>query len=187
MSADAKKDLLELDDPTRASDSTAPSGARPAQASCPTLIPAFDPVALAEESELRAQTPTITNELELERARVASMRSQVPPARPAEDSLVEVEADEGDLEELDEEDQVAVLLERLSPMNRVPELVKPTAQLADQLGDSKSAYVAGFVDGVLPLETIVEVAGLPQLDTLRILDRMLSQGIAVFRARLSSP
>ncbi len=187
MAADAKKELLELDDPARSSESTAPSGARPSRASCPTVIPAFDPVALAEESELRAQSPTITNEVELERARLASMRSQMPPARPADESQVEVEADEGELEELDEADQIAVLLERLDPMSRVPELVKPTAELADRLGDSKSAYVAGFIDGVLPLETIVEVAGLPQLDTLRILDRMLTQGIAVFRARLSSP
>ena len=46
------------------------------------------------------------------------------------------------------------------------------------------AYVLGFIDGVLPLETIVEVAGLPELETLKILERAIEQNAISFgRAR----
>ncbi len=182
MAADAKKELLELDDPAVVAEAEAatPSGMQPSQQAHPTVIPPFDPVLAAAQRE---EAPTITNEVELEQARLASMSSQVPPARARVDSLVEVEAGEADLDVLDVSEQIEVLTARLAPLDRVPELVKPAAQLADLLEDPQAAYLAGFVDGLLPLETIVEVAGLPQVDALRILDRMLSQGIAVFRTR----
>lgn len=178
-----KKDLLELDDPTEPADATepvAPSGLQSPVAR-PTVIPTFDPKAFAEETEHREQAPTITNEIELEQARLRSIASQVPPPRSRAESLVFVETGEEDLEELDADAQIALLVERLSPLDRVPALVGSPNDLAAQLEDPRAAYVATFVDGLLPLETIVEVAGLPQLDTLRVLDRMLAQGLAVFR------
>lgn len=189
MAVDAKKELLELDDPALvgdAMDGAVPSGTQLTPQARPTVIPAFDPSALAAQAtEQREQARTITNEVELEEARLASIGSQAPPPRRRIDSLVEIEAAEAEVDDLDEDAQVTVLTARLMPLDRVPELVRPISELGGELEDPKAAYVAGFVDGLLPLETIVEVAGLPALDTLKILDRMISHGVAVFRSRIS--
>lgn len=186
MPSDPKRELLELDDPLALEDGAGvASGPQPAGSDRgpDTIVPTFDPRTLAEQSEVRHRAPTITDEVALERARLASMvTSQAPPARGRADSLVEVEAGEEELDGLGVDEQIAVLTERLSPLHRVPELAKPIAQLGDLLEDPKAAYVAGFVDGLLPLETILEVTGLPVLDTLRVLDRMITQGIVVVRA-----
>jgi hypothetical protein len=180
-----KKDLLEVDAPALLVDApepVAPSGLQ-STAPRPTVIPTFDPLVYAKETEQREQAPTITNEVELEQARVASMASLAPPPRARAESLVQLEVVEVDdeLDALDPDAQVAVLLDRLAPLARVPTLVKTPNELAVRLEDSKAAYIAGFVDGLLPLETIVDVAGLPQLDTLRVLDRMIALGLAVLR------
>ena len=72
---------------------------------------------------------------------------------------------------------------RLAPLERVPVLAKSMAQLRDDMKEPKTAFVIGFVDGVLPLETILEVTGLPELDTLQILERLIAQGAIVFPRR----
>jgi hypothetical protein len=198
-----KKNLWGLDDPSQLAGSVAASGPQPSvehatvipsssdpladgerahPRDCPTVIPAFDPLAYAKERDGRDRALTITNEVELEHARVASMPSDAPPVRPRAASLVEVDVAEEELDSLDDDAQIAILLARLAPMDRVPTLAKTPNELAMHLQDSKAAYLAGFVDGLLPLETIVDVAGLPQLDSLRVLDQMITLGLAVFRA-----
>lgn len=181
MTPDLKKHLLELDDPATAADEggAVASSTQPTQQGRPTVVPAFDPLAFAEETEHRDLAPTITNEVELEQARLASMSMSDPPLRERHDSFVHVEAGEEDLEALEESAQVALLSERLGALDAVPALVKTGAELASQLEDPKSAFVAGLIDGLLPLETILEVAGLPSADTLRILDRMVTLGLVV--------
>lgn len=183
MTPDPKDPLLELDDPANASDEGAAvaSGTQPTQQARPTVVPAFDPQAFAEEAIHRDQAPTITNEVELEQARLASMSTSDPPMRGRAESFVHVEASEEDFEELDASAQEALLSARLGPLDGVPSLVKQGAELAAQLEDPKSAFVAGLVDGLLPLETILEVAGLPAAETLRILDRLVTVGVVVIR------
>lgn len=208
MPADSpKKDSLNLDAPASPASSPDPGAASGLQASVenptvipasfdplayaedahqneyPTVIPSFDPLEYARERDQRERALTITNEVELEQARVASLPSDIPPLRPRAESLAELEVVEEDLDALDDDAQIAVLLARLAPLDRVPTLVKTPHELALLLRDPKAAYLAGFVDGLLPLETIVEAAGLPQLDTLRVLDRMIAGGLAVFRGR----
>lgn len=179
--SDSKKELLELDDPSGVESSEGPISAR----NVPTIIPAFDPIAVAEQSAIRERAPTLTDEVALEQARIASMPTRPPPARPAgqpfRDSYAEIDAGEESLEALPEDEQIAVLADRMSPMTRVPVLARPLTELGALLEDPKTAYVLGFVDGLLPLQTIVDVTGLPELDTLRVLDRMISQGAVVFR------
>jgi hypothetical protein len=177
-SRDAKSDLLDLDDPTEL-EASLDSGTVPR----PTVVPKFDPKKYAEDTEVRGRMPTVTDELALEQARVASLPSDAPPkARPRADSLVEIDAGEADLDALDEGEQVAILRARLHPIERTPKLARNLTELGELLEDPKTAYVLGFVDGILPLETIIEVTGLPELDTLRVLDRMVAQGIVVFDA-----
>lgn len=156
----------------------------------PTLIPAFDPSKYAEEFEVRDRLPTVTDEVALEQARLASLPSR-PPGRglstkpPAalddEPWSVEIDAEEADLEALDPDAQIALLRARLAPLGRVAALARPLTELGPVLQDPKTAYVLGFVDGILPLETVLDVAGLPELDTLRILDHMIDQGVVLFR------
>ena len=194
-----KSGLLELDDPTNEIGAELPgaeSGVNPVP--LPTIVPAFDPGQYAEESEVRERMPTITDEDALENARLQSLPSNLPPARRPmstapgpitvpgrnpRDSAVEIDTGEEDLEALDAEEQVAILSARLAPLSRVPSLAKEMTELGALLEDPKTAYVLGFVDGLLPLETIVDVTGLPELETLRVLDRMIAQSVVVFRGR----
>jgi hypothetical protein len=192
-----KSGLLELDDPTSRSGSEpagVESGINPVP--IPTIIPQYDPSQYAEESEIRERMPTLTDETALEHARLQSLPSNMPPprrpmstvpgplvdaSRNPRDSSVEIDTGEEDLESLDASVQVAILSSRLAPLTRVPSLAKDLAQLGELLEDPKTAYVLGFVDGLLPLETIIDVTGLPELETLRVLDRMVSQSVVVFR------
>ncbi|MEA2752885.1 MAG: hypothetical protein QOI41_7028, partial [Myxococcales bacterium] len=147
-------------------------------------------------SEIRERMPTLTDETALEHARLQSLPSNMPPprrpmstvpgplldtTRNPRDSSVEIDTGEEDLESLDAGVQVAILSSRLAPLTRVPSLAKELAQLGALLEDPKTAYVLGFVDGLLPLETIIDVTGLPELETLRVLDRMVSQSVVIFR------
>jgi hypothetical protein len=197
-----KSGLLELDDPAShrgsepagaGAESGAESGVNPAP--IPTIIPQYDPSQYAEDSEIRERMPTLTDETALEHARLQSFPSNMPPprrpmstvpgplldaGRNPRDSSVEIDTGEEDLESLDASEQVAILSSRLAPLTRVPSLAKDMAQLGALLEDPKTAYVLGFVDGLLPLETIIDVTGLPELETLRVLDRMVGQSIVVF-------
>ena len=197
---DAKKSgLLELDDPTSHGGSEPPgaeSGVNPLP--IPTIIPQYDPSQYAEESEIRERMPTLTDETALEHARLQSLPSNMPPprrpmstvpgplldaGRNPRDSSVEIDTGEEDLESLDASEQVTILSSRLAPLTRVPSLARDLVQLGSLLEDPKTAYVLGFVDGLLPLETIIDVTGLPELETLRVLDRMVAQSIVVFHRR----
>lgn len=155
----------------------------------------FDPTAYAasviEGGDFRHHAPTITDEDALEAARQATLPSNHPERRvfstvpaPASsdsaDAQIEIDTDEEDLDALGSDAHAAVLRDRLAPLDRVPILVKDLAELGDVLQDPKTAYVLGFVDGVLPLDTIVEVTGLPELDTLRVLERAVALGVVVF-------
>jgi hypothetical protein len=62
----------------------------------------------------------------------------------------------------------------------VPALVRKITELGPVIEDPKTAYVLGFIDGLLPLETIIEVAGLPELETLQILDRAIDHHLLTF-------
>ena len=181
------KKLLDLDEPALSGNELAPSVARP------TVIPKFDPSQFAEDSEIRERMPTLTDETALEHARLQSLPSNAPPPRSTQrstmpgplhnprDSSVEIDVGEDDFDALGPEVQTEVLRASLSPLGRVPLLARKLSEIGGALEDPKTAYINGFVDGILPLETIIEVTGLSELDTLRVLDRLVLQGILIFR------
>ncbi len=142
-------------------------------------------------SEVRERLVTITDETALEEARAASVPTGLPPPRqpyttkpepemPGE--AAEIDSADLDLDALGPEEQVALLRAKLAPMNRIPTLTKKMTELGELVEDPKTAYVLGFVDGLLPLETIVEVTGLPELETLKVLDRLASHAVVKFRS-----
>lgn len=139
------------------------------------------------EPAVRERQPTILDEVATEQARLASvLMDSNPPAPPKKSpeplrtaqSMAPITYSPADRDEL------TLLRARLAPMTRVPVLTRKLTELGAVIEDPKTAYVLGFVDGLLPLETIVEVAGLPELDTLRILDRAADQHVLSFAANL---
>ena len=133
----------------------------------------------------RERLATITDEAATEEARIASvlMDSRPPPRTsdaPGGGPEVELAVRYADVDALDHDEQLAFFRARLAPMSRVPALVRSITELGPVIEDPKTAYVLGFVDGLLPLDTIVEVAGLPEVDTLKILDRAVDQYLITF-------
>lgn len=127
----------------------------------------FDVAKYADSLPVRERQSTLLDEETTEQARIASvlMDSNPPTARASLQPRASLSPPD-----------IAFYRARLAPMTRVPKLTRSLAELGDLIEDPKSAFVLGFVDGLLPLETIVEVAGLPELETLRILDRAITQG-----------
>ncbi len=152
-----------------------------------TVRPAFDVERYAEDTIGRERLPTITDEAAIEEARIASvlMDSTPPRGRPSAPDI-ELAVKYSEVEALEDGEQLAFLRARLAPMTRIPTLTRKITELGPLIEDPKTAYILGFIDGLLPLETIVEVAGLPELDTLRILDRAVDQYVIAFRATPNS-
>jgi len=196
--ANATKDLLELDDPAHSPEVEAGGveHAAPAPVARPTVIPKYNPPQHAEEAKIRERMSTLTDESAQEQARLQSFPTNAPPPRRPmstlpgplvanpRDSSVEIDVGEDDIDALGPDEQVAILRAGLMPMSRVPALARQLSEIGAALEDPKTAYVIGFVDGILPIETIVDVTGLPELDTLRVLDRLVAQGILIFRSRV---
>ena len=175
---DAKR-LHDLDDEDGEDQAGLESGTVPRE----TVRPAFDVERYAEDTIGRERLPTITDEAATEEARIASvLMDSTPPRARASAPEIELAVRYSDVEALREEEQLAFLRARLAPMTRIPTLTRNITELGPLIEDPKTAYILGFIDGLLPLETIVEVAGLPELDTLRILDRAVEQYVITFRA-----
>ena len=146
-----KPPILELDDPTD-------SGV----VEHPTIKPAFDLTEYAKDNAvpIRDRAMTLCDDELTEQARLASvLMDSSPPPDPNGREAIRA---------------------RLAPLSRVPVLTKSLAELGGSIDDPRTAYVLGFVDGVLPLETIIDVTGLPELETLQILDRLVAQGAITF-------
>lgn len=150
-----KKSVLDLDEPDEPIEE---SGVL----THPTLKPAFDPKEYAREhaSPIRDRAMTLVDDDVTEQARIASVLiDSTPPPDP---------------------NGAPAIRARLAPMSRVPILTKSLAELGASIDEPKTAYVLGFVDGVLPLETIVDVVGLPEVETLHVLERFVAQGVITF-------
>jgi hypothetical protein len=70
---------------------------------------------------------------------------------------------------------------RLGPLSRVPHVVVPREQLRWLSIDHRAGFVLSHVDGVSSLEMILDVSGMPTLDVLRILHRLLQERIIAVR------
>ena len=121
----------------------------------PTVKPPSD------DEPMRERQITYVDDEITEQARIASvLLESVPPS--------------GDASEI---------RTRLSPLDRIPTLAKSIDELPADLREPRTAFVLGFIDGVLPLETIIEVTGLPEPETLSILERLIAQGAVIFPKR----
>jgi hypothetical protein len=70
---------------------------------------------------------------------------------------------------------------RIGPLDRVPVVMVPRDQLRWLSIDHKAGFVLSLVDGVSTLEMIIDVSGMAELDTLRILSELAQQRIISLR------
>ncbi len=70
---------------------------------------------------------------------------------------------------------------RIGPLDRVPVVMVPRDQLRWLSIDHKAGFVLSLVDGVSSLEMIIDVSGMPELDTLRILSELAQQRVISLR------
>jgi hypothetical protein len=181
---DADEPLGDGDAPvSRSGPQSGHSGMLPRPALRPTKRPAFDLHRFAEEAVVRDRAPTITDEAATEEARITSLLMDSSPPGPESASAPELAVQVSDVNALSIDEQTALLQAHMAPLSRVPSIARSLASFGSLVEDPKTAYVLGFVDGLLPLETIIEVCGLPEIDVLRILDRMIELGVIVFRKR----
>ena len=70
---------------------------------------------------------------------------------------------------------------RIGPLERVPVVVVPRAQMRWLSMDHRAGFVLSLVDGSSTIDMILDVSGMPRLDTLRILHELVQQKIVAFR------
>ncbi len=70
---------------------------------------------------------------------------------------------------------------RIGPLDRVPFIAVPREQLKWLSIDHRAGFVLSHVDGVSSIEQILDVSGMPVLDTLRILYELTQQRVINFR------
>jgi hypothetical protein len=70
---------------------------------------------------------------------------------------------------------------RIGPLDRVPFVAVPPEQLRWLGLDHRAGFVLSHVDGACSLEQLLDVSGMPALDTLRILYELAQQRVIAFR------
>jgi len=66
---------------------------------------------------------------------------------------------------------------RLGPLDRVPLVIVPRAQMRWLSIDHRAGFVLSLIDGASSIEMILDVSGMPRLDALRILHELVQQKI----------
>jgi hypothetical protein len=67
-------------------------------------------------------------------------------------------------------------MELLGSLEQIPWLAIDASKLRSLDADHVTGFVLSQVDGEVTLETIIDVSGMPRLDALRILHRLVEQG-----------
>lgn len=70
---------------------------------------------------------------------------------------------------------------RIGPLDRVPVVTVPRDQLRWLSIDHRAGFVLSLVDGVSTFEMILDVSGMPALETLRILSELAQQRVISLR------
>jgi hypothetical protein len=70
---------------------------------------------------------------------------------------------------------------RLGPLDRVPTVTVPRAQMRWLSMDHRAGFILSLIDGSSTIEMILDVCGMPKLDALRILQDLVHQKIVAVR------
>jgi len=72
---------------------------------------------------------------------------------------------------------MAVLTAFLGELERVPELARPLHELANAPISPRAAFLLSRVDGILSLDEILDVSGMPRIEAMRYLCQLFLRGI----------
>jgi hypothetical protein len=70
---------------------------------------------------------------------------------------------------------------RLGPLDRVPMVIVPRAQMRWLSMDHRAGFILSLIDGSSSVEMILDMSGMPRLDAYRILHELVQQKIVSFR------
>jgi hypothetical protein len=70
---------------------------------------------------------------------------------------------------------------RLGSFDRTPFVALAAAQIDGLAIDHRAGFLLSLVDGSSPIESILDVSGMPRLDALRILNELVHRGVIAFR------
>jgi hypothetical protein len=111
------------------------------------------------------------------RAAVDTQPAAVDPGEMDDAGTTVTETEGVDVDALGED----TLLELIGSLDRVPHLAVDASCLRGLPVDHRAGFLLAEIDGQLDMETLVDVSGMPRLDTLRILFRLLEDGIVRVR------
>ena len=128
----------------------------------PTLPPAFDVAKFAKDSD--------------ERIAVAK---EVPP----DPEPLQVPLDESGIRLLTRPEMRAALTddEWAGAMTGMPVVVMPLERLKCLPLDHRAGFLLSLMDGAMDLDTMVEIAGMPRGDVLRLVRDLFESGVVDFR------
>jgi hypothetical protein len=78
---------------------------------------------------------------------------------------------------------IARYVASIGSLEQVPVLVAPLAEIDAGVLDPRAAFVLSQVDGHTNLDAILDVSGMPALETLRIVSELARRRIIAFRGR----
>ncbi|MBV9947360.1 MAG: hypothetical protein JOZ69_10965, partial [Myxococcales bacterium] len=70
---------------------------------------------------------------------------------------------------------------RLGPLDRMPMVVVPRAQMRWLSMDHRAGFILSLIDGQSTIEMILDLCGMPRLDAYRILQDLIQQKVVAFR------
>lgn len=70
---------------------------------------------------------------------------------------------------------------RLGPLDRVPMVIVPRAQMRWLSMDHRAGFILSLIDGSSSVEMILDMSGMPKLDAYRILHELVQQKIVSFQ------
>jgi hypothetical protein len=151
----------------------------------PTVVPEFDPEAFARDSEVRQHViPEIGSQPTIERARQNHREGDHEQALFLLRHLLELAPLHPEASALAADCRAALERECLSAIGS-GSAVLVAAVTAEELKrftlDNVSAFLFSHLDGVVDVETILDISGLPRLLALRHLRSLVERGIVVRR------
>jgi hypothetical protein len=66
---------------------------------------------------------------------------------------------------------------RLGSLAKIPALGVSPQEITSLALDSRSAFILGLVDGMSTIDMVLDMSGIPRLDTLRVLLELVQQGV----------
>ena len=144
----------------------------------------FPLVPYDEEDAERSERPTLIDDVELEAARLASMRpSTMPPdpfadPRPSTGEIEVVWAPES--AQLDAEELFSKYVKVLGAFTRVPIVTVPFEQLPSLSMDNRMGFLVALIDGSTSIQMLLDVAAMPPREVLHALATLRDLGIVGF-------